>query len=554
MKTKLLISILVICTYIVFSQTKQDPYVSELFDLSKFTAIDCFENQQTKNQFLSCTDQNNIYFIDQLGLNLTKFEQYATIFVTELSSGAQKQLLLPVPEFVRKGKNSQMGIWIWAFAISKTHLIIAIDELILIYKIDETDTIIYERKIDKDNIDELHILNDNLHAFEYDNDMGYIWYKYDMETLHETKVRNLEMDAHFFFQIGPRRIIDIRDNILYFVQQAIPRVDTYNLAGDFLTSYQIPFQNWRAIPIDIKSKLNELKDISERSSYFSKYKLSDFNFVNLFYVFSQNRFLIFIMDKNEVAKSYFTPYLVQIVGDNFIIEPYTLKLKDDVVFENGLFPFPIEKDRHNLVYKRVEDKLISIDAGTTVEWENKSKKKYDTDVDLFHKDCESQTIFQLLELKNSTFNLDAIQFTDFDNTPFFLSNIKKDKAIFLISKDPQCSACIKSLWNWASSITFENVEIVNVSNNCLTYLDRREKAKEINQYLKIPYTLLFLNVTPDSEVMKMLVNQVASPVVMFYNKRKSDIQVISTMRLFDPILNTFSQLFIKRAADFLQDN
>jgi hypothetical protein len=145
-----------------------------------------------------------------------------------------------------------------------------------------------------------------------------------------------------------------------------------------------------------------------------------------------------------------------------------------------------------------------------------------------------------------------MKFLDYDNNIFYLNDIKKDKAIFIISQYPQCSACIKTIWNYFSKKILPDVELYNVGQNCPTYLLKKENIKEVSTFLKAEYTPLFWDTKGLNAATKLLTTQKTNPFVVLFDKRLQHIEVITAANIIGDLMGNLNPSFIHIIDNFAE--
>jgi hypothetical protein len=258
------------------------------------------------------------------------------------------------------------------------------------------------------------------------------------------------------------------------------------------------------------------------------------------------------IDKNEKIGDFFTPYFIQIIGDHTVIEPYSTNLQEDEKFGEKLFPFLLANGEGNMIFAQFNEYIAQINQSTTVSWQGKSQKEFQHEVNLYHRDNDPIEKLETYRFTKNQIPIDSVQFLDYDDRIFSLNDIKKDKAIFIISQYPQCAACIKIVWNYFTHHKFPNVELYSVSQDCPTYLLKKEKIKEVNTYFKTEYTPLFIHKTEITSATQRVLNQKANPLVLLFDKKLQHLEVISGEHLIGDLSGNLQPSFIKRIENFVE--
>jgi hypothetical protein len=526
-------------------------YVSELFDCT--VSIDIQADLDTKpyNNIYATTD-SVLFVINQQGFNSLKMEGFAKISKINLFSGSEQTYLIsPSPKYL-ENRGILRQLWIWAIAVSNSLLFVAIDEEIWVYCNTSLNQYEYLKTISIAHVSDMEIVNNVLHVF-VENNEGYDWLKVNLENNEIENVRKLVLHNHFFLQIAPAKMIAINNNTLYFLQRNEPAIEKYSLSGNLLSKYSLEMPNWRKIPNNLTRQLDSIDDITERNYAFATFSIFENNFVHLFYVFPCERFFIIAIDKNLNNETYITPYFVQIIGDSTMVEPYSVKLNENEKFRDAIFPFLTASAGGNVVFAQSQEYVIQINNNANVEWFNKTQKEFQHDVNLYFRDNDPNEKIETYHFKKNMIPVDSIQFLNYDDNKFTLNDIKKDKAIIIISQYPQCATCIKMMWHYFSNKIMPNVELLNVAPDCPTYLSKKENIKEVNNYLKTEYTPLFINTKKLNPATKQILSQKANPIVLLFDKKLQHIEVISATNIMGDIMGNLSTSFLHSIDNFVEN-
>jgi hypothetical protein len=134
-----------------------------------------------------------------------------------------------------------------------------------------------------------------------------------------------------------------------------------------------------------------------------------------------------------------------------------------------------------------------------------------------------------------------------------LNAIRKEKAIMIISQYPQCSACIKIIWNYFSKKNLPEIELFNVAQNCPTYLLKKENIKEVNGFLKTEYTPLFIDTKGLNASTKLLLSQKTNPIILLFNKKLQHVEVISAYHIIGDLMGNLNPSFLHAIDNFVEN-
>jgi len=548
-KLSVLIIYLLLIGNITCQINKQNPYVSELYEFLFSKSIQKKLDTKSSNN-LYTTHNNELYVINKRGFENQTQNSHAEISKFNIITGVEETCLIsPPPKLLETGINTN-SIWIWAIATSDSLFFLAVDEEIWVYRIQKIMQYEYYKTIDLKNVFRLEIEDKNLHAF-IDLDDGFDWFKIDLVNYEIKKVRKLELKNRFFLQIAPIHVLSIRNNALYFLQQNEPAIEKYSLTGKFMTKYSLKIPNWNSIPETVTKKLDSIKDVKERNYAFPRYSVFDYNFMHLFYVFPNERFFMMAMDRKNSADAYATPYFIQIVGDTTMVEPFSVTLDEKEKFGTRYFPFSTPRAEENVLFAHSNEYVTQINHRTNVLWNNKTQKVFQQEVNLYHRDNEPLEKIETYRLKRDYTSIDSIKFIDFDDNLFSFNDVKKEKAIFIVSQHPQCSVCIKAIWYFFSNISLPNVELYSVALDNPTYLMKKENIKEVNLYLKTNYTPLFIDRKNLNSVTKRILTQKANPIIILFDKKLQHIEIISANHIISDISGHLAPSFIHTIDNFV---
>ena len=541
------ICILFICLAFICSiksqNNNQTPYISELFNFTFSAPIQT--NLDTKIlSNIYATHNEALFVMNKKGFQNKTSAGYAKVSKINALTGAEETYFIPpAPAFNKKMSH----VWTWALAASDSLLFLATDEGIWLYQLTDTNQYKYLKTIFLKNVSKLKMVNNDLHAF-VDHDDGFNWLEINLSNDKIENVRLLVLKDRFFLQIAPVQMIAMNNNALYLLQQNEPTIEKYSLTGELLASYTLEIPNWKKIPEETARQLNAIEDITARVYTFSKFSIYENNFMHPFYVFPSERFLMMAAD----AKDFRTPYFIQIIGENTIIEPYSTNLHENEKFGEKQFPFLIANAEGNLIFAQLNEYITQINRGTNVSWQNKTQKELQHEENLYHRDHEPVEKIETYRFIKNYIAVDSIQFLNYDDQIFSLNDVKKEKAIFIVSQHPQCLACVKSLWKHFSHTVSPDVELYNVAPNCPTYLAKKENIKEVNAFLQTEYTPLFMDMKQLTPATKRLLAQKASPVVLLFDKNLQHVEVFSSMYMIADLMGNLSPSFIQTIKNFME--
>jgi len=530
----------------------QPPYISELFNAISSTPIHTKFNTKISSNIYTIHD-SMLFVMNKQGFGdkTSAAAGHAKISKLNIFTGVEETYFVPPsPTFIKIGGKTN-HLWTWALAASDSLLFLATDEGIWIYQLTDANQYQYLKAISLKLVSKLQIVNNDLHAFVKHDD-GFNWLKINLSNYKIENVRLLSLTNRFFLQIAPDHMITMNNNALYLLQRNVPTIEKYSLTGKLLANYSLEILDWEKIPEETTRQLDAIKDITERVYAFSKFSIHESNYMYLFYVFPCERFLMVANDNNKTANTFMTPYFIQIIGDTTIIESYSTNLYENEKFGEKLFPFLIANAEGNLIFAQLNEYIAQINRGTTVSWQNKTQKEFQHEENLYHRDHDPVEKMETYRFIKNYIPVDSIQFLNYDDQIFSLNDVKKEKAIFIVSQHPQCLACVKSLWRHFSHTVSPDVELYNVAPNCPTYLAKKENIKEVSAFLKTEYTPLFMDTKQLTPATKRLLAQKASPVVLLFDKKLQHVELFSSMYMIADPMGNLSPSFIQTIKNFME--
>jgi len=129
--------------------------------------------------------------------------------------------------------------------------------------------------------------------------------------------------------------------------------------------------------------------------------------------------------------------------------------------------------------------------------------------------------------------------------------VKKEKAIFIVSQYPQCSVCIKTIWQFFSKKLLPNTELYCALDGCPTYLIKKERIKEVNAYLNAEYIPLFFGTKTLNPATKRLLTQKANPIVILFDKKLQHVEVISGNHIISDLTGNLKKSFLNTIDNFI---
>ena len=82
-----------------------------------------------------------------------------------------------------------------------------------------------------------------------------------------------------------------------------------------------------------------------------------------------------------------------------------------------------------------------------------------------------------------------------------------------------------------------------MSQDCPTYLMKKENIKEVNQYLKTEYTPLYIDNKEINSFTQLILSQKTNPIVLLFDKKLQHIEVISTTNIIRDLMGNINPAF-----------
>ena len=524
-------------------------YISELFEPVLSKSVQIGVDTKVSNNIYATRNQH-LYVVNNQSFGNPSHKGKAEITKLNIFTGESETYLISPPEDYTKNGFNPSRIWIWSIAVSDSLLLLAKDEKIWIYRFTNSQQYEYLNAVALDYVFQMEICDNNLHVLTNQDDTCK-WYKVNLSSFEVKKVRNLELKDIFFMQILPFKVVSVSNNALYFLQQNEPAIEKYSLTGELLANYKLKMPNWNNIPEKITTKLNSIENPTKRNYAFSDYSIFDYNFMFFFHAFSSERFFMMALNMGKEEDDFAIPYFVQIVGDTAFIEPFSTQLDEKEKFGERYFPFSIPRNEENMINTYLDDYVVQINRSANLSWNNKTQKEFKREENLYFRDNEPIEKFETYKFIKNYIPIDSIQFLDYDDEPFSFENMKHDKAIFIISQQPQCSLCIKSIWNFFSNKLMPNVELYQIIEDCSTYLMKKEMIKEVSTYLKAEYTPLFVIPKKCNTATKILLKQKTNPIVVLYDKKNQHVEVFSSSYIIADVRGSITPSFIRTIKNFV---
>ena len=529
----------------------QLPYVSELFNYTFSKHIKANLNAEVSKN-VSAIYESTLFVINKQGFKNQTTQGCAKISKINVFSGIEESYFItPSPSYLESGEIPE-HIWIWALAANDSIICIAVDEEVWVYHYTISKQYEYSKTIPIKDVSQIEMIDNMLHLF-VNTDDGFNWMTVNLFNDEIKNVRQLVLKHRFFLQISPVKVIAISNNALYLLQQNEPAIEKYSLTGELLASYLLKIPNWENIPDNITQQLDSIENKTERAYAFSKVSIFDYNMMHLFYVFPCERFFLIAIDKKNEEEMWMKPYFIQIIGDTAMIDPYSVKLHENDAFGKINFPFLIPYAEGNLIFAEFKEYITQINRTTPVSWQNKTQKEFKHEVNLFYKDNDPIEKVETFLFTKNYISVDSIVFLDYDDNFFFLKDIEKDKAIFIISQYPQCSGCAKVIWSYFSKKLMPNVELYTITVDCPTYLMKKDNLKEINTFLKAKYTPLFINTKDLNEATKHIFSQRTNPIVVLFDKKLQHIEVTSSEHIIENLMGNLKPTFLHTIENFVEN-
>lgn len=524
-------------------------WIGKQFKLDTMVNMQCKHQPKNLNLLKSRIQDNSFYFVEQQSYQYKENGHQAVIYKLSLENYEQAEIMLPVPESLRKPEHNIRNLWIYDFCFEGEYLLVTTQEALILYK-----------QINNQNYQEVSVIRhrnmymgylhqNKIHFFEEDHDKGFKWFQQDLDGDTATLVRELPYEAPHIVQIQPNRYISHNHQSVFFLSTRFPRMEVYSLDGRLQDTIYFDIPTWKAFEDDYIRKSLSVPYGIERI-FATKDDLFKYSYPKVVMPINGDLLLLFT-NYDTVTGNSVLQYAIRKFDGTTV--RYSTSNHEDSVYVAAQFPFTLFKSGLDKTNASGADVIVQLTLKTDVPWIGKKEKEYLQDENLFYQSHDPTLSYKVMRYA-PVWKLQDYNLIKSTGEHLSLQDLPADKGILILHQDLECSGCLTAIYQLLNQIESETIHIGHVYAHPLNGFAAYELRSRIKQHLELPFTI-YSSVTSDFSDLTMprQIQLNEFPCLLFYDK-KGVLKIFSTTELFSTSSGTtFSPDFLKEWQTFIAD-
>ena len=518
-------------------------WIGNRFSLDTMVNMQCTHLPKNLNLLKSRIQDNAFYFVEQQGYQYKDNGYQAVIYKLSLDNYEQTEIMLPVPESLKKSELNIRDLWIYDFCFDEEYLLVTTQEALILYKQINNQNYQVVATYRHHNLFVGYLHQGKINFFEEDHDKGFKWFQQNLDSDTATLVRELPYEAPHIVQILPNRYISHNQQSVFFLSTRFPRLEVYSLDGQLQDTILFDIPSWKAFEDDYIQKTLSVPYGIERI-FATKDDLFKYSYPKVIMPLNGD-LLLFFTYYDTVAGNSVLQYAIRKKDGNTV--RYSTSNHEDSVYVAAQFPFTLFKKGIEKTNASGNDIIVQVTLKSDVTWQGKKEKEYLNDENQFFLSHEPVLAYKIMRY-SPTNEPKPFDLITINQERICLQNLPSEKSVLILHQDLECSGCVNAIYELLNQTDAETLHIGHVYAHSLNGLSAFDISSRIKQHLTKAFTLYscgasgFSNITSPRNIPEK-----EFPCILFYNK-KGFRKVFTSSELFSSSQNvtTFS-------ADFLNE-
>jgi hypothetical protein len=520
---------------------------SDWLSLDTSFVVDAVRGESAQRNWVATAYQDKFYFCQRNAFRWQNKDYYCVIHSVNVNSMLQDSVSITYPQLGSSWKREAQGCCIYALSFENDQLLLVCDNQLLLYKRYKGQYNFVKRLFCM-GVCQGYLYQHRIYALVDDKERGlFRWICYEDESDQKGHiVRELVQPVPFLLQFDPKRYMFVNERYLYYLPPGDCTVRKYGLQGELLDSISFEIPGWQSFPEDFLSLFRVLPYGTERISYALANQYRQYSFVKTMDPINDSLLLMSVNLGNNSMQQQLAILCMRKTASGWQQDFSTLAVTDTSrLYLAGSFPASFHHSADNLLVYPYRNHLLQLVAAPEQEtYEGLSVKQYRACKNQWFKDHDP-----VVKLRVQTVN-NACIFQDYDNTRLSLADLKRDKIIFLVNQQPQCSTCQKQLLQFFSSVDTGQVLVSCFFGKVDGYLSRRQQLRQLDEICPRYYQPLY---AVEGENYAVYTQCKSYPAVFFWQRGFGIVGAYSTEDVFTSDYNhyKFSDAFLHDFQQFI---
>lgn len=547
MKTR----IIVIASLILASlgATGQE-WIGKQFILDTVVNMHCTHHPKNLNLLKSRIQDNAFYFVEQQGYQYKDNGYQAVIYKLSLDNYEQTEIMLPLPESLRKPEHNIRNLWIYDFCFDGDNLLVTTQEALIHYKQINNQNYQVVSTYRHHNLFMGYLHRGMLNFFEEDHDKGFTWFQQNLDSDRATLVRELPYEAPHIVQIQPNRYISHNQQSVFFLSTRFPRLEIYSLDGQLQDTIRFDIPTWKAFEDDYIRKTLSVPYGIERI-FAIKDDLYKYSYPKVVMPINGD-LLLFFTYYDTVAGNSVLQYAIRKKDGNTV--RYSASNHEDNVYVAAQFPFTLFKNGVEKTNASGDNVIVQLTLKSDVTWQGKKEREYLNDENQFFLSHEPVLAYKIMRYSPGN-KPKLCELITIAQDRLRLQDLPSEKNVLILHQDLECSGCVNAIYELLNQTDNETLHIGHVYNHPLNGLSAYDISNRIKQHLTKTFTLYSCGTPGFSDITSPRhISEKEFPCILFYDKKRIR-KLYTASELFSSNQNvtTFSKEFLNEWQSFNSD-
>ena len=522
-------------------------WIGKQFTLDTMVNLQCLHQPKNLNLLKSRIQDNAFYFVEQQGYQYKENGYQAVIHKLSLDNYEQTEIMLPLPECLKKPEHNIRNLWIYDFCFDGDYLLVTTQEELILYKQINNQNYQVVATYRHHNLFVGYLHQGKLNFFEEDHDKGFKWFQQNLDSDRATLVRELPYEAPHIVQIQPNRYISHNKQSVFFLSTRFPRLEVYSLDGRLKDTIHFDIPTWKAFEDDYIRKSLSVPYGVERI-FATKDDLFKYSYPKVIMPLNGDLMLFFTY-YDTVAGNSVLQYAIRKKNGSTV--RYSTSNHEDSVYVAAQFPFTLFKNGLEKTNASEEDLIVQLTLKSDVTWQGKKEREYLNDENQFFLSHEPVLAYKIMRYSPEKESKTCELITTGQNR-IRLQDLPSEKSVLILHQDLECSGCVNAIYELLNQTDNENLHIGHVYAHPLNGLSAYDISNRIKQHLIKAFTIYSCSTSGFSDITSPRhVPEKEFPCILFCDK-KGIRKLFTASDLFSTNLNvtTFSAEFLNEWQSF----
>ena len=525
-------------------------WIGKQFTLDTLVNLQSTHQPKNLNQLKSRIQDNAFYFVEQQGYQYKENGYKAVIHKLSLDNYEQTEIMLPLPECLKKPEHNIRNLWIYDFCFDGDNLLVTTQEELILYKQINSQNYQVVATSRHHNLFMGYLHQETLYFFEEDHDKGFKWFQQNLDSDRATLVRELPYEAPHIVQIQPNRYISHNQQSVFFLSTRFPRLEVYSLDGQLQDTIHFDIPTWKAFEDDYIRKTLSVPYGIERI-FAIKDDLYKYSYPKVVMPLNGD-LLLFFTYYDTIAGNSVLQYAIRKKDGNTV--RYSASNHEDSVYVAAQFPFTLFKNGLEITNASGDDVIVQLTLKSDVTWQGKKEKDYLNDESQFFLSHEPVLAYKIMRYSPGNKPKPCELITTAQNR-ICLQDLPSEKSVLILHQDLECSECVNAIYELLDKSSVGTMHIGHVYAHPLNGLSAYDVSSRIRQHLAKAFSLYSCSTPGFSDLTSpRQIPEKEFPCLLFCDKNGIR-KLFTASELFSSGLNvtTFNAEFLNEWHSFNSD-